>query len=604
MDSQHLIAIQNWVTQFKAEHKRPPRVLHLGNIANNAYINAKVMRRHGIESDVICLNYYHIMGCPEWEDAEFEGDVGDDFLPDWSAVNLKGFKRPSWFVQGETSLVLQYFLAKNNNKFMQAKLLQKRLIFKRWQLCSVSRKSPYVQTAVALLEYAFNHVTADNLLRKWPLKIVNYVLKRINYIFTRINYNIKYILKSIGRRIRSFTVYSIRKFSSIILHGCRKIKPIHFVLKLIKSAIKTKHLQHQHTYANESVQIPKTLNSEMTQTESISYSVSNISPIPNNSEYQDDLDAPISYVDIASFTSNNAIWKEVCEHYDIVQGYSTEGIYPLLAGHKQYTAYEHGTLREIPFQDDLQGRLCAYTYKNAAAVFVTNIDCLAAAERLNIPQERIVPLPHAFDSKKAFDFIDKYKKTVKLLVDPITFIAPARHHWATGDTSWRKGNDVIIHAAKLLHDKNIQFKITFISWGKEIDKSQELISELNIAEHFEWVSPMRKNQLWLAYLSSVAILDQFVVPAMGGVGFESLGLGRRLVTRLDMEVAKKFFGEAPPVYNVDTPEKLADAMEQIIADPYDKLGVGDSAQQWVKEYHSGEAILIKQLQQYSRILKV
>ena len=36
--------VQSWLASFKAAKGRAPRVLHIGNIANNAYNNAKLMR--------------------------------------------------------------------------------------------------------------------------------------------------------------------------------------------------------------------------------------------------------------------------------------------------------------------------------------------------------------------------------------------------------------------------------------------------------------------------------------------------------------------------------------------------------------------------------
>ncbi len=83
-----------WLDEFRRRHGRAPRLLHIGNIANNAYNNAKLLNEVGLDSDVICHNYYHIMGCPEWEDADFEGDVRDDFYPAWERVRLRGFRRP------------------------------------------------------------------------------------------------------------------------------------------------------------------------------------------------------------------------------------------------------------------------------------------------------------------------------------------------------------------------------------------------------------------------------------------------------------------------------------------------------------------------------
>lgn len=70
-----------FLKEFQRAHNRPLRVLHIGNIANNAYNNALIQRRFGIEADVICYNYYHVMGCPEWEAASFDGNI-DNMFPE------------------------------------------------------------------------------------------------------------------------------------------------------------------------------------------------------------------------------------------------------------------------------------------------------------------------------------------------------------------------------------------------------------------------------------------------------------------------------------------------------------------------------------------
>ncbi len=64
------------------------KILHIGNIANNAYNNAKFQRRVGIQADVLCYDYSHVMAQPEWEDAEFEEEV-DEYYPDWTRVSSR-----------------------------------------------------------------------------------------------------------------------------------------------------------------------------------------------------------------------------------------------------------------------------------------------------------------------------------------------------------------------------------------------------------------------------------------------------------------------------------------------------------------------------------
>jgi glycosyltransferase involved in cell wall biosynthesis len=77
------------------------RILHIGNIANNAYNIAKALReKTDIEADVFTNSYNHYISQPEWEDVDFEPVQYDEFaVPDWSRVDLKGFKRPDWYFE-------------------------------------------------------------------------------------------------------------------------------------------------------------------------------------------------------------------------------------------------------------------------------------------------------------------------------------------------------------------------------------------------------------------------------------------------------------------------------------------------------------------------
>ena len=91
---------QNWLNEYQRKKGRPIRILHIGNIANNAYLNAKLQREFGIEADVISHDYNHIMGSPEWEDAQFKGEWGDDLNPDFKRACEPSFQRPTWFYSG------------------------------------------------------------------------------------------------------------------------------------------------------------------------------------------------------------------------------------------------------------------------------------------------------------------------------------------------------------------------------------------------------------------------------------------------------------------------------------------------------------------------
>lgn len=75
------------------------RILHIGNIANNAYLAARSERHLGIESYVLSNDYTHIMGAPEWEHCEVSRPQVNHFDSEFSDCSCS-FQRPGWFFDG------------------------------------------------------------------------------------------------------------------------------------------------------------------------------------------------------------------------------------------------------------------------------------------------------------------------------------------------------------------------------------------------------------------------------------------------------------------------------------------------------------------------
>src|SRR5439155_5324336 len=102
--------------------EKPVRILYIGNIANNAYLSAKILNGAGFDCDVLCYDYYHVMGCPEWEDADFTGSVNEN-APKWETVDLQDFQRPRWFAQGPLRVCINYLRARRKGQLFPAGVL-------------------------------------------------------------------------------------------------------------------------------------------------------------------------------------------------------------------------------------------------------------------------------------------------------------------------------------------------------------------------------------------------------------------------------------------------------------------------------------------------
>jgi glycosyltransferase involved in cell wall biosynthesis len=498
-----------WLDDMRQRLGRSLRVLHIGNIANNAFNNARIQRQHGIEADVLSADNYHIMATPEWEEAHFDAAPADAFFPDWSSVNLNGYQRPRWFAAAPLQHACRYLEVRTTGTALEAERLWHRMEHERHVRCSKN-------SAARLGLFR----------RKIGWKFRHELQKLINHLG---------ILKD--RHERAATAIGARSMADLVA--------------LWQS-------RHGKT------------------------------PFPARA------------TDLDRYWQQYQSIHRLLGHYDIVQGYALDGIWALLAG-KPYAAYEHGTLRQLPFEDSPVGRIAALVYGLADQVFVTNIDCLASADRLGLEASRVTPLPHAFDDARLQQF-RKINAGLKPARSPLSLFMPARQDWRDADPNLAKGNDMFFHAAARLVQEGTDIAITAVNWGRDLEASKALIAELGLAPHITWVEPMQKADLWRAYLAHNAVMDQFRLQAFGGVTFEALALGRRVITALDLATAHRFFGEAPPLLAANNMESIAAALRHVASDPDDAAMMGDNAATWIARYHAARRVTALQVQAYRKML--
>lgn len=490
-----------WYALWQRQMNRPLRVLHLGNIANNAFNNARIQRLYDIEAYVIAAENYHIMSTPEWEEARFKGDYGDAFFPDWKKVDLAGYVRPDWFAAGPLDLCCEVIDSQVNGQSQKTAELVARLAARREAICATGYGG------------------------------------RATRLATRIRRKLRSELR--GLKAGGSSGAPANPFGPRLLELWKRANVPH--------------------------------------------------------------ETPVSGRDFKSYASRLGMLQPLFEKFDVVQGYSTDGAWPLLAN-RPYVAYEHGTLRALPFAPDALGRLTATVFMGAEHVFITNLDCIEPAERLGISADRYTALPHAFNDRKLAEFRDR-NRDLQPPGDHAVLFHPARQDWRDPNPSLIKGNDRLIRAFARISLIHPAATLRMIAWGRDLAASRDLVASLGIEGKVQWIDPLQKQDLWKAYLSSHAVLDQFVLPSFGGVTFEALALGCRVVTNVNVGDAERFFSKAPPVYSVSSEDEIAAALERIILDRDDTGGVGEAGADWIRRYHSAERIVELQLGAYRRLLK-
>ena len=462
--------------------QKPVKVLHIGNVANNAYLNSKILRSAGYASDVICYDYYHLMGCPEWEDSQLPEYDGKEFdFPLFEESKLGEFQRPRWFVQGPTGDCLHYLLARHE----QDVATQDRL----WALIEESRKN------------ACSVGRSTNWIRKHPT---------LHYIARKLKHSIR------------------------------------FLCELTKK---------------NSGRTASTGNS-----------------------------AVWGY--IRSINQHHAMWRKIVSLYDVIIGYATDGYIPLYFGPKPYIAYEHGTIRSLPFEETAAGQLCAETYQKADGVVITNCDNIEAARRLGCARYKFIPHP--------INEVDVQEHNVALLRKSLRdelkaeFIVfhPSRQHWDKNrDPNWEKGNDIFFSGlARLIAKESLNVAVVAVAWGAKLHATKQLLSDLGIASRVKWVNPL-PNRLMTEYIKATdALADQFYLGAFGSTFPKALRCGRVGLLHIDENVHIQCFHELPPAINCRTSEDVCNGLNRLFRNKDWRLHMQENGQSWYNSHHSAKLI--------------
>lgn len=466
---------------------RLPRILILGNIANYAYVTARILRRAGFDVWVADPDFYHIMASPEWLEVPFQGAWGDDFKPRWSSIDLGGYRRPDWFIQGPAREVFQLLAHAGHGG-------------------SGSRRE---RAARGRLERGRRLATGD-------FSVADRLTASAEH-FSRRVWNKLGRMTGLGAQPEDPGSPSLDATTRDILN----------------------RLGHGHQFG---------------------------------------------------------LYRDAMKSFDVVFGFTLSATPAVAVGFDRVCAIELGTLRGLPFEDSDVGALTRWLYLSSPQVMVTNVDCLEAADRMGIDPHRRRPALHAYDVAEAVRFASGARPQSP----PVPFfLAPARHHWKSGNLSWLKGNDRIIRAAGLLARRGYKFEVEFVDWGEEVGLSRQLIEDEGLSQRVRWIAPMPRLSLWPRSLQATAIVDQFQAAAFGGVGLDTMALGKRLISRYDATAGRAYFQSEPPMMACTTVDEIASAMARCLDDPDDSAGLGVAAQRWVSTEH-GEA---RQLNDFLDVLE-
>lgn len=516
-------------------YRRTPALLgetaiHVGNIAQNAFWNAKTLRRLGVRSLVASPDYYHYASCPEWLGLSGSGidrtQLGSDDFPNFFRFEEAHGLRPRWFASGPLASVLTY----------------------AW-LTTRQEEADLAEVAWFDLQYLRFKATAEQsttpTAAEWSAQQLEESLQRLQVADVFVD------------ELRG--AHELRSTVRGEFPELAEVDPLN--LPLSPDWLDARASPHAESGQHRSSGMSVAVGVEMP-------------PFGRRGR-------PVT---------NDGLWRLTLGAFRYRILYAESGVHARRTGLHPFAAYEHGTIRPLPFLDDEHAARVTDAYLGADVVMVTNADYLSAEQRIPLREDRVRFVPHGFDQDACDRFLAENPQP--RLPDTPTFLAPARHDWLHAPIGNDKGNNLVIEAlAKLPAELDV--RVLVVDYGADTDATKRLAAELGVDHRLTWLPVLTKNELWRRYLECHAVLDQFVIPAIGAIGVEALALGRRLITA-DNGSLETFFGAQPPLLRANSPDELAKQIQTVIADPHDDAGIGAAAAAWFREQH-GEDRLVEKL---------
>ena len=539
---------QQWLDNFRARHGRAPRILHVGNIANNAYNNARLLNEAGLDCDVICYDYYHVMACPEWEDSEVSGHYGDQFRPKWSDAGFGDFRRPPWFAQGPLKICVDYLISKREGRNGATVVAWRRLAIANGTENGPRNRlwiSPAIVNSVSRVQSAMHFVLNGR-----------HIAARVAKFCDDKEGVAAFAGHELTRMIASWGFLTLALMVRVAATFVRL--PFVWLKKPAHSTFSTRSAALLDCFSRA---------------------------FPSRPDF-------LTKNDLEPYRTISVTWWRLFKHYDIVQGYATDPILPMVAGKKPYIGFEHGTLRSHTQCDEPICRLTSLAYHLADHVFITNGDCIEYARKIGVT--RFTPMLHPVDERR-IDSIGGVDLRGELGVRHV-FLCTLRHDWAI------KGTDQYIRALPdLVKALGRDFRVIMTRWGAELDRSIALAESLGVGDLIVWSEPLPRRRL-IQTLKSVDILfDQLALPHFGATAPEGIAAGVPVIMSYDPRSTEWLVAEPAPILSAHTPAEIVEQVLQAL-DPVWLADYRPRAAKWFDAHHSSRLVVQGHLDVYRRLI--
>lgn len=167
-------------------------------------------------------------------------------------------------------------------------------------------------------------------------------------------------------------------------------------------------------------------------------------------------------------------------------------------------------------------------------------------------------------------------------------ISQSRQLWGKNIGLHSKGNDKLIIGFSLFAKKNNKACLVLFEYGQSINKSKQLVDDLNISDQVIWVKEMPRKFIYalLKQYGEVGA-DQFDTGFHGSTAYELMAHGLPVLNYLNCsneEFEKYSKRPLPPLVNVKSPEQISDAIQMLFSNDEYRSALGKQSKNYFNKY--------------------
>ncbi len=232
------------------------------------------------------------------------------------------------------------------------------------------------------------------------------------------------------------------------------------------------------------------------------------------------------------------------------------------------------------------GQLMSWTYNASRFLMLTNPQGLGHCRRLGF--SNALYLPYVMDDHRYCPGVGRARQQWEQERGAGFYVLSTARIDQEVKGNGRSQLDILLRAVR--DRPNLRF--VFLSWGRDAQTFQTIVSSQGLAKHFLFLKPVGKQRLIDYYRSCDAVMDQFVYGYYGATGLEAASVGKPIVMRIRTEqYAPLYRGDPAPVINCASSEDLYQSLINLVDRPSWARECGQALRDWLVRNHGHEKML-------------